>query len=99
MTGENAYHQQALLGHLGRASLDGEAYQAVRGHLGGYVKACNEQEKRALYRVATSSILSADKDSTTQRLFDRGLIRIQGGVFRPFNQLFRMARQDCLLPM
>jgi hypothetical protein len=96
VAGEKAYEQLMVLGHLDRESLQSEIYNAVRGHLSRYLSACDSLERKILYRVITSSVRVLERDISLQRLYDRGLLRIQGEAYRPFNRLFRVACEEFL---
>jgi hypothetical protein len=96
VAGEKAYQQLIVSGRLHRNSLQRETYMAVRGHLSRYLSACDSLERKVLSRVITSLVSVSSRDIALWRLYDRGLLRIQDGVFLPFNELFRSACEEFL---
>lgn len=93
---EKAYQQVVPSGRHDSALLWEQTYAAVRGHLLRYISSCNTAEKKALRTVISSPVSSQQKNVPLDRLFRRGLLEIDGGLFKPFNSLFRMACEEVL---
>jgi len=93
---EKAYQQAVSSGPHDSALLRENTYASVRGHLLRYIGTCNASEKKALHAVLSSPVSLQQKSIPRDRLFRRGLLRIDDGLFKPFNPLFRMACEEVL---
>lgn len=96
VTAETAYRQVVSTSRRDTAALPEEAYASARGHLLRCITTCTTAEKKTLLAVISSTISSQQRSTSLRRLFHRGLLRIDDGVFKPFNSLFRMACEEVL---